>query len=575
MTFRGLADDGVHDRNNDRNNNRDNERAGEWPNDRVADLIGERVRVSPQQVFLVDAFTGRETTYAEFHELASTLAAHLRERGVGRGDRVATIVPNCTELAVLYFACLYCGATIVPVNPNLSASECHYILANCRPKYTMATSSALQKFGGVLKGSILLSTSQDPVNSSADPIIALNDLNRLAHPSSSAPLCDLRDDDIALIVYTSGTTAKPKGLAHHLGRMVRNATAFADAQQIDSNSRFYLTLSMAYMGGIYNLLLLPFLTGASVVVDHVFDARSSLTFWDKARKFQANTVWLAPTVLSILLKMDRGRLGEEYCRSSIKKTFVGFAPLPAKVKAEFETRYGVTLIENYGLSETLFVTARSSSYADRRGDQETGGQGYVGEPLPGIRTRVCDDHGSVVPSGEESEIQVLTPDLMAGYLSESGDLNKVEASSWFPTGDYGRISGGSLFITGRKKDLIIKGGINISPAAIEEVLLRASHVLDAAVVSVPHEIYGEDIVAVLKLEPETSLDSVLEPIMAQCKLALAAHQQPSRYMAIDEFPRTSNGKIQKVRLRELVWEKLQVGSPLPSEDAVAKQGTRA
>lgn len=539
------------------------------------DLALDRIRISGPQVFLVDAFTGREVTYAQFHEQARAIAACLSERGVTRGDRVATVVPNCVELAAVYFACLYCGATIVPVNPNLSAAEANYILANCRPKCTVATSSARQKLATVLQGSILLSTSQDPVTTSTEPAL---DLARQTDSSAFDPLAGSSDQDLALIVYTSGTTAKPKGLAHHIGRMVRNATAFAETQAIDSDSRFYLTLSMAYMGGIYNLLLLPFLAGASVVVDHVFDARSSLTFWEKARKFQVNTLWLAPTVLSILLKMDRGRQGEDYCRSSIKKAFVGFAPLPAKVKSDFEVRYGASLIENYGLSETLFVTARSHSSAEFSDAAEGDAQGYVGQPLPGICLRVCADNGSVVPSGEEGELQVLTPDLMAGYPSESGDLQKVDAAAWFPTGDYGRIAeDGSLHITGRKKDLIIRGGINISPAAIEEVLLHAAHVADAAVVSVPHEIYGEDIVAVLKLDPETALDSVLDSIMAQCKQTLAAHQQPSRYIAIDEFPRTSNGKIQKVRLRELVWEKLQVGSPLPSESApsLAGQGNRA
>ena len=531
------------------------------------DLVLDRIRASGESVFLVDASTGREFTYAQFHKQACGVAAYLREQGVRRGDRVATMAPNCPELAVVYFACLYCGATIVPVNPNLSASEADYILANCRPKCTVVSASAQQKLASVLHGAISLSTAQDPVTPDVGPVI---DLNRLADSSQFVPLSETGDNDLALIVYTSGTTAKPKGLAHHVGPMVRNAMAFAEAQEVDSNSRFYLTLSMAYMGGFYNLLLLPFLTGASVAVDHVFDARSSLTFWERAGKFQVNTLWLSPTVLSILLKMDRGRQGEDYCRSSIRKTFVGFAPLPAKVKSEFEARYGVLLIENYGLSETLFVTARSGKSADSHDKT----QGYVGESLPGIRLRACDAHGSVVPSDEEGEIQLLTPDLMAGYLSEGGELQRVDAGAWFPTGDYGRIDHtGSLFITGRKKDLIIRGGINISPAAIEEVLLHAAHVVDAAVVSVPHEIYGEDMVAVLKLDPGTNLDSVLESIMTQCKQALAAHQQPSRYMAIDEFPRTSNGKIQKVRLRELVWEKLQI----PPEDtaSLAKQSTPA
>ncbi|HUB01690.1 MAG TPA: class I adenylate-forming enzyme family protein [Terriglobales bacterium] len=535
------------------------------------DQVLDRIRFSGERVFLVDAFTGRELTYAEFHNQATAVAAYLTERGVRRGDRVATVVPNCTELAIVYFACLYCGAAIVPVNPNLGVSEAGYILTNSGPKCTIVTASARRKFEGVLREVILLSTSQDAAAASDEPIIHLD---RLTSSSTFVPLSEASDDDLALVVYTSGTTAKPKGLAHHIGRMVRNATVFADAQGLDSGSRFYLTLSMAYMGGIYNLLLLPFLTGASIVVDHVFDARSSLSFWEKVTKFDVNTLWLAPTILSILLKMDRGHLGENYCRSAIKKTFVGFAPLPQKVKVEFEKRYGVGLIENYGLSETLFVTARSQALAEETADV----QGYVGEPLPGIRLRVSADNGSVVPSGEEGEIQILTPDVMAGYISESGDLQRVDAGAWFSTGDYGRLHwGNSLSITGRKKDLIIRGGVNVSPAAIEETLLHAAHVSDAAVVSVPHEVYGEDIVAVLKLEPGFDLDSVLDAIMAQCKQTLAAHQQPSRYMAIDEFPRTSNGKIQKIRLRELVWSKLQISAPVPVEGSLSleKQGSRA
>jgi acyl-coenzyme A synthetase/AMP-(fatty) acid ligase len=527
----------------------------------------DRIRISGSHVFLVDGFTGRELTYAQFHKQASAVAAYLQARGVGRGDRVATVVPNCTELAILYFACLYCGATIVPVNSNLSLSEAQYILANAKPKCTVASSSAIQKLAAALRDPVALSTAQEPIASSAESALIID---RLGDSSPFIPPTEASADTLALIVYTSGTTAKPKGLAHYIGRMARNATAFAEAQGIDAGSRFYLTLSMAYMGGIYNSLLLPFFTGASVVVDHVFDARSSLTFWDKAKKFQVNTLWLAPTVLSILLKMDRGHQGEDYCRSSIRKTFVGFAPLPAKVKSSFEQRYGIRVTESYGLSEILFGTARSNPGVEH--------QGYVGEALSGIQFRVCGEDGAVLPSGVEGEIQVLTPDLMAGYLSEDGALQKVDAGTWFPTGDFGHISEdetGSLFITGRKKDLIIRGGINISPAAIEEVLLDAAHVSDAAVVSVPHEIYGEDIVAVLKLDPGTSLDSVLESIMAQCKQALAAHQQPSRYMEIDEFPRTSNGKIKKVRLRELVWEKLQVGLPIPTENSLPTQSRAA
>ena len=515
----------------------------------------EIVRRRQGEIFLVDANAGREITYAQFHRQACAVAAELRRRNVRKGDRVGIMVPNCCELAVLYFACIYLGAVIVPINPALSKSDVQFILANCKPRIIVASVSCANSVKTFVPNVLRLATLQEATKEAAkeshcSDLVAIDALNEA---TEFAPLEAASAEDLVAIMYTSGTSAKPKGLAHKLGSMLRNARAFASAQKIEEDSRFYLTLSMAYMGGLYNLLILPFLCGATVVVDHVFDARSSLHFWDKAKNNKVNTLWLAPTVLSILLRMDRGRTGEEFCRNSVRHTFVGFAPLPLKVKHEFESRYGVRLIENYGLSETLFVTARTRELI--------GGNGYVGEMLPGVLLRVVSDEGQPVEPGIEGEVEILTPDLMAGYLGAHGELLEMDASVWFSSGDVGRLDGnGSLSITGRKKDLIIRGGVNISPAAIEEELMRVKGVADVAAVSIPHELYGEDIVAVLKLDPGLEVEPMLDLVLGHAKRNLAQHQQPARYIAIDEFPRTANGKIQKARIRELVAEKLQIGS---------------
>jgi long-chain acyl-CoA synthetase len=431
----------------------------------IVDVVARR----EGKVFLVDAITGREITYRQFHRQACALAAELRRRGVRKGDRIAVMVPNCCELAVLYFACIYLGAIIVPVNPALSKSDVRFILASCKPAFVVASESCADAIKSPHANSLRLITEHEAIThaNGADQIR----IEILPESKKFVPLETADADDLVVIMYTSGTSAKPKGLAHKLGRMFRNAGAFASVQRIDQDSRFYLTLSMSYMGGLYNLLVLPFLCGSSVVVDHVFDARSSLHFWDKARNNKVNTLWLAPTVLSILLRMDRGRTGEEFCRSSIRHTFVGFAPLPLKVKDEFEARYGVRLIENYGLSETLFVTSRLL-------DSTAGAAGYVGKALPGIELRIVNDAQEPVVPGTDGEVQILTPDLMAGYLDAHGELLKMDTSAWFPTGDLGHLGDrGSLFITGRKKDLIIRGGVNISPAAIEEALMHPSRTL--------------------------------------------------------------------------------------------------
>jgi acyl-CoA synthetase (AMP-forming)/AMP-acid ligase II len=513
----------------------------------ILDVVARR----EEHVFLVDALTSQKITYGEFHRQACALAAQLHRRRVRKGDRVAAMLPNCCELAALYFACIYLGAVIVPINPALSKGDVQFILTSCKPVVVVASASCADAIRGMHPHVLQLVTAHDAVTATAS-----SDQLRIDIPEETddfVPLEIADGEDLAVIMYTSGTSAKPKGLAHKLGRMFRNAAAFASAQGVDQDSRFYLTLSMSYMGGLYNLLVLPFLCGASVVVDHVFDARSSLRFWDQARNNRVNTLWLAPTVLSILLRMDRGRVGEEFCRSSVRHAFVGFAPLPLRVKDEFEARYGIRLIENYGLSETLFVTARSNTALE--------GIGYVGDALPGVALRVARGEGELVGPSLDGEVQILTPDLMAGYLDADGSLLPMDASAWFPTGDVGHLDeAGSLFITGRKKDLIIRGGVNISPAAIEEALTQVDGIAEVAVVSIPHELYGEDVVAVLKLDAGVELESILELVVDHAKRNLAQHQQPARYIAIDELPRTANGKVQKSRIRELVAEKLQVGS---------------
>ncbi len=560
----------------------------------IRERVIETLQRRDDKIFLLDATTGAAMTYGEFHRAASALAAELSRRDVRKSDRVAVIIPNCRELAIFYFACIYLGVVIVPINPSLSKADVQFILTNCKPRMLVVSQSSAILARGLHANVLQLATGPDENVIERAAGFDLLRIRDLEPREQFVPLATASAEDLIAIMYTSGTSAKPKGLAHKLGSMLRNARAFADAQGIDEDSRFYLTFSMAYMGGFYNLLILPFLCGASVVVDHVFDARSSLNFWEKAKNYRVNTLWMAPTVLSILLRMDRGQTGERFCRESIRRVFVGFAPLPLKVKSEFEVRYGVQLIENYGLSEALFVTARSRN--------SVGGQGYVGEALPGVNLRIVDPepridepriddprvddrrendrrendrrdddqpksdrhkshHGNNSAAGGEGEVQILTPDLMAGYLDAEGQLSPVEASQWFATGDVGRLeSDGSLFITGRQKDLIIRGGVNISPAAVEESLMQVEGVAEAAVVSIPHELYGEDIVAVLKLNPGVAFESILDLLVAHARQNLAQHQQPARYITIDEFPRTTNGKVQKTRIRELLAEKFQLSA---------------
>jgi long-chain acyl-CoA synthetase len=312
------------------------------------------------------------------------------------------------------------------------------------------------------------------------------------------------------------------------------------------------------MAGFLNNLLCPFMAGASVVLGRPFYARAALDFWKPIIKHGADSFWLVPTILAALLKIDRDSAGLEYCRKHVKTIFVGTAPLPLKIKNEFENKYGVELFESYGLSELLIITCNSRKFLRL--------QGSVGPVLPGVQLRIANERGESVRPEEDGAVWVRTPCIMAGYLNyQTLEPDRTSPADWFPTGDIGRLNAqGYLFITGREKDLIIRGGINVSPVAIEEILLEHESVEQIAVVGLPHDFYGEEVVAVVKLKTGYELKGVRPFFDALCKEKLNANSIPTTYIEIDQFPVSSTGKIQKVKLREVVSARLNritMGAP--------------
>jgi long-chain acyl-CoA synthetase len=243
-----------------------------------------------------------------------------------------------------------------------------------------------------------------------------------------------------------------------------------------------------------------------------------------------------PTILSTLLRVDRNSHGGEYCRQQVRLACCGTAPLPPKLKFEFETKYGVELLESYGLSETLFVSTNSFK-APRH-------PGSTGAVLPTVIVRIGDD----------GEVLIRTPTMMSGYLDfKTLQPDPATVSEWFPSGDLGTLdTEGNLYITGRKKDLIIRGGLNISPRHVEEVLMEHMAVAEAAVVGLPHEFYGEEVAAALRLNPGQSLDVVRPSLEAHAKANLSLAAVPSKWFELDDFPRNATGKVQKNQLRELL-----------------------
>lgn len=488
-----------------------------------------------KKIFLVDAVSGKELTYGALFKRAELLAGNLNILGIGKGDKVIIILPNGLDFVVTYFALLIIGAVSVPVNTIYHSRDISYILKTARTKLLVTNSYFADNLKETLKdfpeGHYIIDRQFDP--------------NRISDSGAQrVSFEDNGEDDLMAISYTSGTTAHPKGVMVSYGSIIGNALEYIKALQLDGDAVFYCPLSLAYMAGWYNLLTLPFLAQGKVVVDNTFSATSVFTFWDNIIKHKVNVLWVVPSLMAILLSFKNDKAAE-YCRKNIKRGMVGTAPLPVVLKKRFEGEYGITLYENYGLSETLFVTTNSPSIPYK--------EASVGKPLPGSSITISASDGKPCADGEEGEIIVHSKYLMKGYNGESSAIPAQAKGEVFESGDIGRLDkDGYLFITGRKKDIIIKGGVNISPRAVEEVIYNYEAIDEVAVIGIASDILGEEVIAVIKLKQNHRKSYDEKDLLKYCEKNLAKFQRPSKFIIIDQMPKSSSGKIQKEKLRALL-----------------------
>lgn len=503
------------------------------------------------RVFLIDSIKNDFVSFGEFHRLACKLAERILEKGIQHGDRVAIILNNSPEFAMLYFACLYLGVAAVPINLQLHKREIEFILRNSGARMAIYSPSTKELIPptlfeqDVLTFFCLLPKGEDEAKPRKGDAWSVYD-KVTKNVDGWKPFKDVFPDDLFSLTFTSGTTSFPKGVPHRIDSLLRSAVSFNKELDFSPENRFYHVLSMAYMAGFLNTLLCPFLAGSSVVISRAFDARLAINFWDAPVRFGVNTLWLVPTILQTLMRIDRSRTGPAYSRGRVSTVCVGTALLPLKLKRDFEEKYGVQLLESYGLSETLFVTTNSKNIDYLPGS--------VGKTLPGIALKIVDEFGAELPIGKDGEIWVRTPLLMTGYLNhQTFHPDAMDPLEWFPSGDIGHLgSDGHLFITDRKKDLIIKGGINISPRLVEDVLMEHKSILQVAVVGLPNEFYGEEVVAIMELKAGYTLDGVRQALDVLCKENLNAFSVPTRFFQLDDYPKSTTGKIKKAELRKLL-----------------------
>lgn len=476
---------------------------------------------------LVDRIKERTFSYAHLEDLSSRFAAKLG--AVGSDDRVLILLPNGAEMVVTYLACMQRGITSVPVNPSFSAAEVQLLVNNAAPAVIVTDAANAPKIPAELAARVLRAESDVD-------LAALASAPRFAE----AAFPGAQDEKLAHVVFSSGSTGIPKAIPLRFGRIVGHAAMFARSHGIGVEHAFYNVLPLAYLGGWYNLTLVPFMAGATVVLDKEFGGAGIYRFWTTVLDHGVNALWVTPSILAALIGAgaeDDAQLAA--IKARIRWAMVGMAPLPPALKAKFEATFGFRTQQSYGLSETFLFTSWKSDTSL----EDT----CVGKVLDGYDVRLSD----------AGEILVRGKWMMDGYWNQPELTAKVlDPEGWFHTGDIGRFDeSGGLFITGRIKDLIIRGGVNVSPGEIEDVLTRAEGVREAAVVGANDDLYGERVVAFVTLHASASADQPRPTPAELVKFSrkhLSAGKVPSNVHVIDTMPLNASGKVDKPALRKLI-----------------------
>lgn len=462
-------------------------------------------------------------SFAELREEVGRYRAALTQLGVGPGERVMVKTENSPAFVFTYLAVLACGAVFVPMNAAYTAAEVVLLIEDAEPVLLIhAGATAVPQDGGVARITL------EPDGSGALPALAAT----LAPDLSVVPMAR---DDLAAILFTSGTTGRPKGAMLTHGNLVSNVASLFDIWVFSADDVILHVLPLFHAHGLFVALHLGLYSAATVRMLPRFDAEAVLAELPLASVFMG-----VPTFYTRLL--DRPGFTREL--AGPRRLFIsGSAPLLPSVFAAFEARTGHRILERYGMTEALMIT--SNPY-------EQGGRiaGTVGYPLPGVSLRVVGAGRTELAPGEIGEIEIKGPNLCRGYWRRpEATAESFLADGYFLTGDTGfKDAEGRVTISGRSKDLIISGGYNVYPAEIEVLLAEVAGVQDVAVFGVPHPDFGEAVMAAITLDGSAFDRSAIEAVIAE---RLARFKQPKAVHVLDEFPRNAMGKIVKAKLREM------------------------
>ena len=485
----------------------------------IAEHIKKIISTSWNSCFMVYEPDSLHISYRQFLNCIINGKGLFQKYNTNNSDAVAIIMNNSPDLAILYFAALVSKLKLIPIDPQKSKHEIEKILENADCDLLVSDKKDFNQ--NILKNKVHISA--DLVNKVLfeDRDIDKKHLNIFDSVDYSLPF---------VISYTSGSTGSPKGVVHSFSNLYKSAISFSECYEFSDANIFLHNLPMTYMAGILNLIIVPFISASKIIITERFSISSILNFWETPIEFGINTFFFIPAIVNLLLKMDRGEEGANYCRLSSIKACIGTAPLNAESKVKFEKKYSTELFESYGLTETLFLSANFPKNSK---------EGSVGKALNKVEIFLSP----------EMEILVKTPWNLYGYYKEK-ELNNIDGET-FATGDMGSLdSDGYLSITGRIKDIIIRGGVNIAPVKIEKIIAASAFLNEFKVIGTKDTILGEKTVCFYLSDKDIS-QNMKKDINNILRSELNADHIIDEFQIIESMPRNINGKIDVNKIRNI------------------------
>jgi long-chain acyl-CoA synthetase len=495
--------------------------------------VDERARMEPERPYLLAPETGYELTYGKLQHQCRSLARYLSGLGVRKGDKVSFMLHNGLQAARLLIGTMYAGCVVQPINLLSQRSQLEYVLAHSDTRVVFVGPEFRQRLQEAL------AAVERPVQVVVTDVDAAELFDDASLPAARLP--DLTEEDEALLMYTSGTTGAPKGCILTHKNCVAGGEFTSRAHRLTAADRVLCALPLYHINGQIVTAVAPLVHGGSVVMPHRFSASN---YWQLVAQYRCTWINVVPTIIAYLLNGgDPRALGlsieqVKFCRSAS-------APLPPEQQREFERRFGIGIIETFGMTETAAPCFTNPYEPGRR---------KIGSPGTafGNEAKIVDPaSGADLPPGEAGEIMVRGDNVMKGYYKDPDNTARAfTADGWLHTGDLGYLdSDGFVFVTGRIKELIIKGGENIAPREIDEALLRHPAVLEAAAVGIPDPHYGQEILAAVV--PKPGIGCREEELLAFCEQELGRYKTPKILRLVEELPKGPSGKVQRLKLLEL------------------------